>query len=78
MKALKIQIIKANLPTYWYAGHIGESFWAEPIPEGYDAYLLINEGAEKGGRFVNRDDCTILKECEVFLETVNTTKVVER
>jgi hypothetical protein len=56
---MKIKIISAQLPTFWYASHIGEIFDAEPIRNGF---LLKEHQTEHIFQVVEAEDCEIIKE----------------
>lgn len=86
MKAHRIQIIKAKLPTYWYANHTGEIYWASEdlrrnLATDDMGYQIIHEGVynEKydGIRWVNKDDCVVLKEADITVRKVTMVQVIE-
>ena len=83
MKGYRIKVIKSNLNTYWYAKHIGEEFWAvlaENIDSSQD-YKVILEGITPlsgfGTKWINFDDCEIIKESEIQIESHVVVNVVE-
>lgn len=83
MKGYQIQIIKAKLPTYWYANRIDEIYWASVdfrITED-SGYQIIHEGVynEKcnGIRWVNKEDCVVLKESEITVKEISTIEIIE-
>lgn len=54
---MEVKIVKATLPTYWYAKEIGQVFKVEPDPtEDFD-YKVIESGF---GRYIKQSDCAIL------------------
>ena len=84
MKAHKIKIIQSTLDTYWYAGYIGNEYWAEErLFDGVIDYILIEETSNPtsmlsgGKRWISKSDCEVLKEAYIRIESVTTTKVVE-
>ena len=84
MKAHKIKIIQSSLDSYWYAGLIGNEYWAEErLVDGVVDYMLIEETTNPtsilngGKRWVSKEDCEILKEAYVRVESIITTTVVE-
>jgi len=84
MKAQKIKITKAGLESYWYAGLIGNEYWAEErLVDGVVDYMLIEETSNPtsilngGKRWVSKEDCEVLKEAYVRVESIITTTVVE-
>ena len=84
MKAQKIKIINSTLDSYWYAGLIGNEYWAEErLIDGVVDYMLIEETSNPtsvlngGKRWVSKEDCEILKEAYVRVESIITTTVVE-
>ena len=84
MKAQRIKIIQATLDSYWYAGYIGNEYWAEErLIDGIVDYMLIEETAnptsllQGGKRWVSKADCIVLKEAYIRIDSVTITKVVE-
>lgn len=86
MRAYRIQIIKAKLQTYWYANHTGETYWAsENLKKNLTTddmgYQIINEGlyTEKydAVKWVNKDDCVVLKEADITVKKVTMVQVIE-
>jgi len=59
---MKVKIVKASKPTYWYAWHIGETFEVQDI-SGYRSYTVINNP-----KFTNH--CIDKRDCEIISETV--------
>jgi hypothetical protein len=84
MKAQRIKIIQTTLDSYWYAGYIGNEYWAEErLIDGIVDYMLIEETTnptsllQGGKRWVSKADCIVLKEAYIRIDSVTTTKVVE-
>lgn len=59
---MKVKIVKASQPSYWYANRIGETFEVEDI-SGYRSYTVINNP-----KFTNH--CIDKCDCEIISETV--------
>ena len=59
---MKVKIVKASKPTYWYAWHIGETFEVQDI-SGYRSYTVINNPKYKV-------HCISKRDCEIISETV--------
>ena len=84
MKAQRIKITNSSLDSYWYAGYIGNEYWAvERLDDGVVDYMLIEETSNPtsilngGKRWVSKGDCEVLKEAYVRVESIITTTVVE-
>lgn len=87
MKAFRVKIIKANLPMYWYAHYIDETFWVyvderKSIIDDYTVYTVIDEGVTEGklnktSRWINKDDCVILKEADITVKKLTTIQIIE-
>ena len=84
MKAHRIKIIQSTLDSFWYAGFIGNEYWAEErLVDGVVDFMLIEETANPtsllhgGKRWVAKNDCEMLKEAYVRIDSVTTTCVVE-
>jgi hypothetical protein len=83
MKAFKVKINKANLESYWYSVFIGQEFWCylEENLSGILQYKAILEGKiPEGGnctKWINFDDCEVVKESYIRVETETFTTVVE-
>jgi hypothetical protein len=87
MKGYKIKITKAALDSYWYASLIGYEFWAEERINlaGEREYAIVVESINKyslptlssTGKWVGENDCEVLREAYIKIESVTTTTVVE-
>lgn len=83
MNGYRIQIIKAKLDSYWYAGATGNTYWAvkHNKDDTHQDFRIVEEGtilAENiGAKYVDIDDCLILKETLIRIDTLVTVKVVE-
>jgi len=83
MRGIRIKIANSSLDTYWYAGLIGNEYWAT-LEENLDhhmSYKILLEGTIPAGghgtKFVNFDDCEVIKEAYIRVESVTTTKIIE-
>jgi hypothetical protein len=87
MKAQRIKITQSSLESYWYASLIGYEFWAEEriSLSGEKEYVIIVESINKSslptlsstGKWVGENDCEVLREAYIKIESVTTTTVVE-
>ena len=87
MKAQRIKITNSALDSYWYASLIGYEFWAEERISlaGEKEYVIIVESINKSslpslsstGKWVGENDCEVLREAYIRIESVTTTTVVE-
>ena len=87
MKSFRIKITNSTLESYWYASLIGYEFWAEERINlsGEKEYVIIVESINKSslpslsstGKWVGENDCEIIREAYIRIESVTTTMVVE-
>jgi hypothetical protein len=83
MKGYKIKVIQAKLDFYWYSTRIGEEFWSilEETSDSRLQYRVIIEGKvpENGNstRWVDFDDCVIVKERFIRVDSEKFVSVVE-
>ena len=83
MRGIRIKITNSSLDTYWYAGLIGNEYWAT-LEENLDhhmSYKIILDGIIPAGRhgtkFVNFDDCEVIRESDIRVYSVTDTKIIE-
>ena len=84
MKGFKIQIIKSKLYSYWYASCIENVYWAV-LHERNDGcqydYEIIEEGECKpegqAKRYVDFEDCVVIKECYLSIIETKSIKIIE-
>lgn len=62
---MKIRIVKAGQPTYWYANKIGEVYETSGQPHGVGDYRVLDcrDGTDSPG-YVAQEDCEIVEEAE--------------
>lgn len=62
MRTLKVKIVKASSPRYWYAGLIGEEI--EVIDELGSAYSLTHDSKKKHHpwMYVGKSDVEVIKQ----------------
>jgi hypothetical protein len=83
MDGFRIQIIKAKLDSYWYAGCTGNVYWAvlHEREDNHQDYKVIVEGIVPleglGAKWVDFDDCIVIKEAKIAIETAVNVKVIE-
>lgn len=83
MIAHRIQIISSKLDTYWYAGKVGEIFWAigTLVNESESVYHIISEGPsatfKDHTRWVGSEDVLVLGAAEIAIETTTKVKVIK-
>jgi len=67
--AVRIQINKVSKDTYWYAGYIGNQYWAIKTAKEFE---IIHEGITnlKPKGYVDFDDAFILKESRINIEKI--------
>ena len=59
---MKVRIIKASEPTYWYANKIGKVFSVHNDPHPIHGYLTIKKEANPFCRgFIGKDDCEVVQ-----------------
>lgn len=58
---MKVKVIKASGPLYWYKDKIGQEFEVAPfVPDKQYGYRLVSN--EQHGSYFNKDDVEIIKE----------------
>ena len=87
MKAQRIKITQSSLESYWYASLVGYEFWAEERINlaGEIEYAIIVESINKSslptlsstGKWVGENDCEVIREAYIRIESVTTTTAVE-
>ena len=83
MNGFRIQIIRAKLESYWYAGCTGNVYWAllDERENNHQDYKIIIEGvipiAGLGAKWVDYDDCIVIKESHIAIESSVSVKVIE-
>jgi hypothetical protein len=83
MRGFLIRITKAKLDSYWYAGLIGNEYWTllEENPDNHMNYCVIFEGiipnSGHGTKWVNFDDCEVIKESYIRIEKDSHISVIE-
>ena len=83
MIAHRIQITKSSSDTFWYAGKVGEIFWAikSLAHESEFAYHIISEEPSTTfkdyTRWVGSEDVLVLGVAEIAIETTTTVKVIK-
>ena len=83
MIAYQIKITSSSKDTYWYAGKVGEIFWAikSLVNESEFGYQIISEGPsatfKDHTRWVGSEDVLVLGMSEIEIETTTKVKVIE-
>lgn len=72
VKATRIVIQSAHLPTLWYAKKINEQYWANFVGSDF-GWKIIQEGTTAGcALYVHNEDCTPLRESIVNVDLLQT------
>ena len=53
---MKVKIIKASSPYFWYADRIGQTYIVKESEEREDDYQRIHDG----GDYIAKDDCVLM------------------
>ena len=76
IEAVRIQILKFSKDTYWYAGYIGNQYWAIKTKKEFE---IIHEGNTnlKPTGFVDFDDAFVLQESRIKVEKIESTVITK-
>lgn len=87
MRGIRIKITNSALESYWYASLIGYEFWTEERINlaGEREYVIIVESINPSslpsltstGKWVGENDCEVIREAYIRIESVTTTKIIE-
>lgn len=77
MIGYRIKIKSSKLDTFWYAGKIGEIFWAD-MRHLDNIFHIINEGVDSGRRLsISIEDVEILGKAEIEVEQITSVRLIE-
>lgn len=83
MRGFLIKITKSKLDSYWYTGLIGNQYWTllEENSDHHMNYRVIFEGIIPNNgnetKWVNFDDCEVIKESYIRIEKDSHISVIE-